>query len=296
MAVYDATHFCAFYVSSRAASPGQFLGSQPNLVATVGLTSTPFFSPTFTTSEDPSMFDRMNLKKALGRTIECDPTTLVSGGKYKTQMQGWTIKNCPKSRELHNDGPAQKRYMRRYPYKNGYLLMATILNIAMIARELLIDLGVNAPGNRLMNPERMRERLRTNLDPFKGTIVQWPESHNVDKVVANMAGYGIPLEAPQPVSLSARYVCHKLVWKKPTNLVIDVLVATVSLFMAYWALLNFSLSSIAVSSSPNGLYNMHRCDELPHHAAPSEAHELKLADDGPLYESIPTGSLLSTPP
>lgn len=113
----------------------------------------------------------------------------------------------------------------------------------------LLDLGVNAPYNRLTNRELMLEKLKTDFTASQGTNVQWPDNHEVDTILANMT---VPLAAPQPVALNARYICRRMVWKTPANLVLDVLVATVSLFMAYWAVLNFVLSFIAVKSSPNG--------------------------------------------
>ncbi|KAF8596075.1 hypothetical protein BDV93DRAFT_573022 [Ceratobasidium sp. AG-I] len=361
-------------------------------LATVGLTSTPFFSPTFVTSEDPSMLDRMNLKKALGRTLECDPTTLVSGGEYRTQnavftytvesitstdteeelytlsYDGSPIENCTIMRvdaiadynavkveaqatinctlpgniiliagfnQVFDNlipAPGQSRAVRAGVFQSpGHAGMARSLKpraraqtnaqymartagqlVEILTRDVsndfraivraysdkstlcplvgkwssiedtptsncttasanativverrlnnfvqvlwsatLFDLGVSSPNNRLTDPELMRKSLETNFDKFGTTSVTWPSSHGVDQVVANMTGYGLPLEAPQPVSLNARYICRRMVWKKPANLAVDVLVATASLFMAYWGILNFVLSFFATHLSEN---------------------------------------------
>lgn len=85
------------------------------------------------------------------------------------------------------------------------------------------------------------------------THIKAPEPiDGVDKVLANMSDHGLPFKLPQPVPFNAGYMCHRMGWKTPTNFAVDVLVATVSLFMAYWTLLNFVLRCLAVRSSPHG--------------------------------------------
>ncbi|KAF8596424.1 hypothetical protein BDV93DRAFT_563365 [Ceratobasidium sp. AG-I] len=335
------------------------------------------------------MLDRMNLKKALNRTLECDPTTLVSGGDYKTQngLFTYTIESMTVTETeealftwAYNGSPfdtctissiyastdyslsrAQAEgtinctlpgsiglianFKNDMPFRSGRSARAFLLprpdlrpyvgrssdlhtlerttakrmaqsagqlverfaedvsddfsavltayrNISSLCRysgswssindapkrtcsnsttndtitverrlhnfvqvlwsAVLYDLGVDVPYSVLTNTEVMRTKLRTNFDEYKGTTVDWPDSHAVDQVLANLTGYGLPLYAPQPASLSARYICRRMVWKQPTNLAIDVLVATASLFMAYWGILNFVLSSVATRFSPSG--------------------------------------------
>lgn len=99
----------------------------------------------------------------------------------------------------------------------------------------------------------MRQRLQPNLDRISSLntsgLVRAPSAN---ELVQNMTVYGLPFKEPVPTQFLARYLCNKLVWKKTSNLVLDVLVATVSLFMAYWSLLHFVLRQLAVAYSPHG--------------------------------------------
>ncbi|KAG8735921.1 hypothetical protein FRC10_010009 [Ceratobasidium sp. 414] len=74
-----------------------------------------------------------------------------------------------------------------------------------------------------------------------------------DIILKNPAKFNLPFTSIQPTSFNARYVCRNLSWKNPTNLVVDVLVATVTFFTTFWAALMFCLSYVAVKQlSPYG--------------------------------------------
>ncbi|KAF8596425.1 hypothetical protein BDV93DRAFT_563366 [Ceratobasidium sp. AG-I] len=110
------------------------------------------------------------------------------------------------------------------------------------------------------------------------------------QVFSNMTRYGLPLEEPKPVQFLAQYICRSMTWKQPYNLFIDVLVATVSLFMAYWGILNCALQSLATRASPHGNYCVcTNCNGLPQHmTSTSETHVLRSLDNGASYEYVPT--------
>ncbi|KAF8607166.1 hypothetical protein BDV93DRAFT_505405 [Ceratobasidium sp. AG-I] len=116
------------------------------------------------------------------------------------------------------------------------------------------------------------------------------EGLEVNNIFDNLSVYNLPFGEPQPVPFSARYLCHRMWWKTPTNLAVDVLVATTSLFMAYWGVLNFSLRYIAKRSSPHRNHCVcPNCTELSNHpSAYIDMHELHSTDDEPEYKSIPT--------
>lgn len=101
----------------------------------------------------------------------------------------------------------------------------------------------------------MRQNLLTNLNVIylsDDTQSRWANGSAVDTILYNTAAYDLPFEQPLPFPFSARYMCQKMVWKTPANLTVDVLVATTSLFMAYWGILNFLLKYIATASVPHG--------------------------------------------
>ncbi|KAF8595155.1 hypothetical protein BDV93DRAFT_548946 [Ceratobasidium sp. AG-I] len=382
-------------------------------LAIVGLASTSFTSSTFVKSQDPSWIDRLNLNKALNRTTSCDPTTLVSGGAYRTQngvfaytlesitstedgqalsmlaYEGSVIENCtiagmagmgdfgraevkvkakinctlPGNIELITAldtvifsvapldfvSKSQNRKQRNetniaqttsqlvemftadvytnfgslleaynYSFSTCYVwdswdsigdfgygqtcnddfptegevrsVVFTLNNLAQILwSAVLLDLGVTAPYNRLSDLDLMRRSLEPNLVVLAGLNISWPHVNlAADRVLANMTGLGLPLKQPQPVPFNARYLCHKMWWKTPTNLALDMLVATVSLFMAYWAVLNLALRYFATRSSLHGNHCVcPSCNELPpHESIASEAHELRSMSDEVAYNGF----------
>ena len=118
---------------------------------------------------------------------------------------------------------------------------------------ILMDLGVNASYNILTHPALMRQTLQPSLDALAKLNVSWdPQAYYAQAFLADMAKFGLPVEEPKPVQFLAQYLCHGMTWKQPSNLFIDVLVATVSLFMAYWTIINFALRYLATRSSPHG--------------------------------------------
>ncbi|KAF8595163.1 hypothetical protein BDV93DRAFT_564689 [Ceratobasidium sp. AG-I] len=146
---------------------------------------------------------------------------------------------------------------------------------------VLLDLGVNASYNILTHPELMRQTLQPTLEALAKLSVTWdPRAFYAQAILADMTKFGLPVEEPQPVQFLAQYLCHGMTWKQPSNLIIDVLVATISLFMAYWTILNFVLRYLATRSSPHENYCVcPNCSELPQF----------------MYKPVPTRSQ-STPP
>ncbi|KAF8594157.1 hypothetical protein BDV93DRAFT_565733 [Ceratobasidium sp. AG-I] len=168
----------------------------------------------------------------------------------------------------------------------------------MLWSTIYLDLGINSPYYIMDNSELMRQLLQSNVDAItKLNTSQLNQGHVSQDVLANMTGYGLPLEAPKQVQVLAQYLCNGMAWKKPSTLVIDVAVATISLFMAYWGALNFVLRFIATRSSPHGNFCVcPNCNELPQLGSTTfENHELRSLDSGILYKSVPTRSQ-STPP
>ncbi|KAF8594156.1 hypothetical protein BDV93DRAFT_580809 [Ceratobasidium sp. AG-I] len=178
-------------------------------------------------------------------------------------------------------------------------LAVTFWNLSSVLwSAVLLDLGVNAPYNRLSNPELMRQTLQPNVDHLENLSHESSlRASGVKAILTNMTRYGLPLEYSSPVQFHAQYLCHGMTWKKPSNVVIDVAVATVSLFMAYWAVLNFVLRYLATRSSPHGNHCVcPGCNELPPHAfVSSDILELRSLSDGMAYKRVPTRPQ-STPP
>ncbi|KAF8596077.1 hypothetical protein BDV93DRAFT_573024 [Ceratobasidium sp. AG-I] len=173
-------------------------------------------------------------------------------------------------------------------------LMSNLLQVLLSA--VFIDLGVKYPYNLLSNAELMRETLQSNIDAIArlNTSTRVAEAKDI---LLNMARYGLPIEESQPAQFLAQYLCHGMIWKQPSNLVIDVLVASISIFMAYWGILNFALRYFATRSSPHGNYCVcPSCNELPQHAPiTSEIQELRFLSGGVVHKRVPARSQ-STPP
>ncbi|KAF8596082.1 hypothetical protein BDV93DRAFT_611089 [Ceratobasidium sp. AG-I] len=193
----------------------------------------------------------------------------------------------PTSWRCENDDPMAKKL------DSWMYLMANYLQVLLSAIHL--DLGVKFPYNILSNSELMHKTLQENMD----AIIRLNTSTNVDEVqgiLLNMTKYGLPVEEPQPAQFHAQYICRGMTWKQSSNLVLDVLVATVSLFMAYWGILNCALQYFATSSSAHGNHCVcDNCNELPQHVpSTSETHMLRSLDNGAAYESVPTNPEATT--
>ncbi|KAF8595162.1 hypothetical protein BDV93DRAFT_114565 [Ceratobasidium sp. AG-I] len=177
----------------------------------------------------------------------------------------------------------------------GSVVDALDIYVQVLAAAISLDLGVEASPNILTNSTWMRRSFQLNQEMLARFNVSWDNSpHQVERILANLTGYGLPLEPPQPTQFLAQYLCNGMVWKKPSNLVVDVLVATISLFMAYWGILNFVLRYLATMSSPSGNHCIcPSCNELPSHASTeSDTHALLPLSRGSVYKR---GSAWSQP-
>ncbi|KAF8603177.1 hypothetical protein BDV93DRAFT_544867 [Ceratobasidium sp. AG-I] len=172
--------------------------------------------------------------------------------------------------------------------EEGKSLMLNFLQVLQSAT--YSDLGIKSPYNLFSNPELMRQTLQPNFKAMKYSNTSNP--YNAYDVLRNMTKYGLPFEEPQPVQFHAQYLCNGMAWKSPSNLVLDVLVATVSLFMAYWGILNVVLEYLATRSSPRGNHCVcPNCNELPSHMPSSPViHEPRPLDSGTERKSVLTRS------
>lgn len=117
---------------------------------------------------------------------------------------------------------------------------------------VLSDLGVTSPLNILVNRTLITQVIHPNLDVPKGITLTWINGTAADYVLANMEKFNLPFEPLSSVPFNARYLCHTMWWKPPTSLAVDVLVATTSLFMVFWAALQLALRYFATNASPTG--------------------------------------------
>lgn len=115
--------------------------------------------------------------------------------------------------------------------------------ILVLSSAVLFDLGSADSTNLLLNTTLWNQSLYH--DPLYN-------SGGLGYVLNNMDRFNLPHHNTGRVSLNTRYLCQSMQWKAPTNLVADVLVATTSLFMAYWGILQFALRYFATRSSPEG--------------------------------------------
>jgi hypothetical protein len=69
-----------------------------------------------------------------------------------------------------------------------------------------------------------------------------------------MTYYNIPFDIVESTHLNAQYLCHYMSWKPATSLGADVLVATASFFMVFWACLGSILTYFARKGSRSGMF------------------------------------------
>lgn len=130
------------------------------------------------------------------------------------------------------------------------MILLTEIFVNVLRSAIFLDVGVGFGHNLLNQPERMRQVFQQNLGSISRlNTTRTPDIYFANLVLQNMTDYGVPLDEPHPVQFGAQYLCDRLKWKEPSNLILDVLVATVSLFLGYWAMLNFILRFLATRSA-----------------------------------------------
>ncbi|KAH7335025.1 hypothetical protein B0J17DRAFT_770536 [Rhizoctonia solani] len=151
---------------------------------------------------------------------------------------------------------------------------------------ILVDVGstidLDKQNNILTNLSALQSRIRT--DELLGTFMtQTVGSANglnfsipaAPFLLSNSGDFRLPIAARQaddssPARLVQRYLCHRLVLKPPAALIVDVLVATVSMFMVGWGLAQIVLMYVAKEHSVNGNYcTCPACDTYNHAPVPA---------------------------
>ncbi|KDN37862.1 hypothetical protein RSAG8_09836, partial [Rhizoctonia solani AG-8 WAC10335] len=93
-------------------------------------------------------------------------------------------------------------------------------------------------------------------------------------LLSNPKEFRLPIAARRPddnnpAMLVQRYLCHRLVLKPAATLVVDVLVATMSMFMVGWGLTQIVLMYVAKEHTVNGNYcSCPACDAYNHARVP----------------------------
>ncbi|KAG8695015.1 hypothetical protein FRC11_001801, partial [Ceratobasidium sp. 423] len=148
---------------------------------------------------------------------------------------------------------------------------------------ILVDVGSTAVlnNNILTSTSALQSRINTK-DLLKTYMTQTVGSANglnlsipaAPLLVSNPGEFRLPIAARQPgdnnaARLVQRYLCHSLVLKPPATLVVDVLVATMSMFMVGWGLAQIVLMYVAKEHSVNGNYcSCPACDTYTHARLP----------------------------
>ncbi|KAF8599941.1 hypothetical protein BDV93DRAFT_546659 [Ceratobasidium sp. AG-I] len=167
---------------------------------------------------------------------------------------------------------------------------------------ILVDLGSTAAlaaglpnTNILTNLTALQTRIQTS-DLLTSFVIQTNGSANGVDFQAPVAPYlllhttdfRLPIGArrlnadgavssgnggdPGPARLVQRYLCHSLVLKPTSTLVVDVMVATVSMFMVAWGIAQIGLMYVAKEHTTNGRYcACPACDTYTHGLIPNPA-------------------------
>ncbi|CAE6450839.1 unnamed protein product [Rhizoctonia solani] len=164
------------------------------------------------------------------------------------------------------------------------IVRAAMRNFAIALHSaILVDVGstVVLDNNILTNTSALQSRINTK-DLLKTFMTQTVGSANglnfsipaAPLLASNPGEFRLPIAARQPgdnnsARLVQRYLCHRLVLKPPATLVVDVLVATMSMFMVGWGLTQIILIYIAKEHSVNGNYcSCPACDTYTHARIP----------------------------
>ncbi|KAG8796597.1 hypothetical protein FRC12_016584 [Ceratobasidium sp. 428] len=123
---------------------------------------------------------------------------------------------------------------------------------------ILSDLGISARPNLFTNATLFDRSIRQNLTIHQGVTLTWLSGSGVDSVMRNKTQFRLPFENIEHTSFNAQYLCRNISWKAPADLIVDVLVATVSFFQLFWSALNAVASYFAAKSSVHG--NHCTCD------------------------------------
>ncbi|KAF8596411.1 hypothetical protein BDV93DRAFT_610903 [Ceratobasidium sp. AG-I] len=116
---------------------------------------------------------------------------------------------------------------------------------------ILSDLGIASQSNVMTDTDLFRRVIQpTNFSSHPAA----DNKSEINAVLANLLEYKLPLTSVQPSRLNSEYLCHYYNWKTRSNLVMDVCVATASLFMAFWSSLAVVLASFARKDSGRGNY------------------------------------------
>ena len=157
---------------------------------------------------------------------------------------------------------------------------------------ILVDLGSTAalaagePDNNILtNLTALQSRIRT-AELLSSFIIQTNGSANgVDfqapvapYLLSHTSDFRLPIGArqlnadstassgnggdPGPAWLVQRYLCHSLVLKPTSTLVVDVLVATVSMFMVAWGIAQLGLMYVAKEHTTNGECSYYQCSKF----------------------------------
>ncbi|EUC62632.1 transmembrane protein, putative [Rhizoctonia solani AG-3 Rhs1AP] len=153
----------------------------------------------------------------------------------------------------------------------SFIARAAMRNFAIALHSaILVDLGstvdLGTNNNILTSPSALQSRIQTDelLSTFMTQTVGSANGLNFSIPVAplllsNPKQFRLPIAARQadganPARLVQRYLCHRLVLKPPATLIVDVLVATMSMFMVGWGLAQIALMYVAKEHSVNGNY------------------------------------------
>ncbi|KAJ1306308.1 hypothetical protein OPQ81_011007 [Rhizoctonia solani] len=146
---------------------------------------------------------------------------------------------------------------------------------------ILVDVGstvaLDPNNNILTSVSALQSRIQTNqlLGTYMTQTVGSANGLNFSipvapLLLANPGEFRLPISARQPgdnnpARLVQRYLCHSLVLKPPATLVVDVLVATISMFMVGWGISQIVLMYVAKEHTVNGNYcSCPVCDPYTH--------------------------------
>ncbi|CEL58419.1 hypothetical protein RSOLAG1IB_08526 [Rhizoctonia solani AG-1 IB] len=158
---------------------------------------------------------------------------------------------------------------------------------------ILVDVGstVSPDKNILTSSSALQSRIQSR-EILRTFMIQTTGSANglnfsipvAPYLTANSGDFRLPIAARQSgddnaARLVQRYLCHSLSLKPTATLIVDVLVATMSMFMVGWGILQIVLMYVAKEHSLNGNYcPCPSCDTYNHARVPAVPTSPKLAN------------------
>ncbi|KAF8596406.1 hypothetical protein BDV93DRAFT_572014 [Ceratobasidium sp. AG-I] len=135
--------------------------------------------------------------------------------------------------------------------------------LRIMSSAILSDLGVASQPNIMTSTDLFKSFIRpVNFQHDGNESNSAGTTSKINTILADMSSYNLPFASIEPTEFSALYLCYRRNWKTSANLVMDVCVATTSLFLAFWGTMRVILGLFARRTSAKSNHvTCHACSD-----------------------------------